>query len=489
MSTRFPNRTAERGQAALFMTMTLTVSLGLIGLVVDEGWGYWRQEACLTAAQSAAMGGIMFAMKNNTTWPPSSCTTSSTIVCQSTPTSCPTNLTLGSTPTTDVQAACLYAQQNGFTASGKQNVTIAANTGSPPTTSGVSTSYYITARAVEKTPLTFLSVIAGSSNNLVSARATAAVISSAAGSCVYVLDPTSSLALNASNGVTVQSQCGFWINSSSSTALSVVGGSSLQALDSSSIALVGGYTNANGGSITPTPTHSSAATDPFLSKSVPLQRAVTGAHTYSCTYGTSGGCAHTSTSTYQCDYNNFVSNSGGSNVTVSPGVYCGGITIGNVNSVVFSAGVYVLDGGGLCLGCGGGISGGVTGAGVSFFNTGTASSYRGITIGNGVNVTFSAPTSGSMAGLMFYQDPSLTLTLNTTTCTTSTMSCFNGGSSSSYSGSIYLPTTAVTWDNGTTTNTLAMVVYDVIFAGGAYFKVDTTGATGLGGTTLSGMVE
>jgi hypothetical protein len=484
MSKRLPSLASERGQAALFMTMTLTISLGLTGLVVDEGWGYWRQEACLTAAQAAAMGGIRFAMINNSTWPPSTCTTSSTIVCQSTPTACPTTLTLNSTQSTDVQAACVYAQQNGFKATGKQNVTIAANTGNPPTTSGVTTSYYITARATELIPLTFLSAIAGRTGNLVSARATAAVISTTSGSCVYVLDPSGSLALNASNGVTVQSQCGFWINSSSSTALSVVGGSQLQALDSSAIDLVGGYTNANGGSISPAPTHTSAATDPFLSKNVPLQSSVTGAHAYSCSYGTSGGCAHTSTSTYQCDYNNFSQTSWVASLTMSPGVYCGGINIGNVQAVTFNSGVYILVGGGMNLGGSGGISGGVTGSGVSFFDTGTASNYKGITIGNGVNVTFSAPTSGSQQGLIFFQDPSLSLSINSTT-----ESFFEGGSSSSYAGAIYLPTTSANWANGTNTNTLGMIVYDITFAGGAYFKLDTTGITTLGGSVSSAMVE
>jgi hypothetical protein len=479
-------RTSERGQAALFMTMTLTVSMGLIGLVVDEGWGYWRQEACLTAAQSAVSAGIMYAMKNNATWPPSTCTAASTIVCQSTPTACPTNVTLPATPTTDVQAACYYAQQNGFTASGKQNMTIAANTGNPPTVSGVATTYYITARAVEKIPLTFLSAIAGRTSNLVSARATAAIVSTTGGSCVYVLDRTGSLALNASNGITVQSQCGFWINSSSATALSVVGGSQLQALDSTAIDLVGGYTNANGGSISPTPTHSSAATDPFLSKNVPLQRSVTGAHTYSCSYGSSGGCAHTGTATYACDYTNFSQTSWVSMVTMSPGVYCGGINIGNVNAVTFNPGVYILDGGGMNLGGSGGISGGVTGSGVSFFNTGTASTYKYINIANGVNPTLSAPTTGSMQGMLFYQDPSLSLAVNGTTTST-----FAGGSSLNLSGSLYFPTTAINWSNGTntTTGSVGMVVYDVTFTGGAYFKQDTTGITTLGSTVSSAIVE
>ena len=231
------------------MTMTLTLSFGLVGLVVDLGWAYWRQEACLEAAQSAAMAGVMYATTINSTWPPATCTTGSAVVCQATATACPAGTALGVAATSSVDEACKYALQNGFKASGKQNVTIAANIGNPPTASGVTTAYYITARTSEQVPLTFLAVIAGRTSSIVAAVATAGVISTAAGDCVYVLDPSANLALNASNGSSIQSECGFWINSSGATALSVIGGSQLDALDSTSINLVGGSTNANGGII------------------------------------------------------------------------------------------------------------------------------------------------------------------------------------------------------------------------------------------------
>jgi hypothetical protein len=478
------------------MTMTLTVSFGLIGLVVDLGWAYWRQEACLEAAQSAAMGGVMFAMHNNTTWPPATCTTGSTVVCQATATACPTNLTPG-TASTDFQAACLYAQQNGFKATGKQNVTIAANTGNAPTASGVTTGYYVTARVTEQVPLTFLAVIAGRTNSTVAAVSTAGVTSTAAGDCVYVLDPSGTvldpsgdLALNASNGVTVQSECGYWINSNGATALSVIGGASLTALNSSKISLVGGYTNANGGTITPLPTHSSAALDPFATRNVPLQRSAIGGRTYACTYGASGGCADTSSANYKCDHGapgaGTTYSTGGSNITLSPGVYCGGITIGNINSATFNPGVYILDGGGMKLGYGGGVSGGVTGTGVSFFNTGTNSTYAAIQIINGANSTLSAPTSGSMAGLLFYQDPSLSPGISA-----ATTSAFAGGVNLILAGSMYFVNTAINFSNGTnsSTSSVGMVVYDVTFTGGAYFKHDGTNITGLGATTSAGMVQ
>jgi hypothetical protein len=481
----------ENGQAALFMTMTIGVTLGVMGLVVDEGWAYWRQEACLTAAQAAAIAAAQYANSNNATWPPSSCTSSSPISCNATGATCPTNLTLATNATSVLTAACLYAQQNGFKATGNQNITVYTNTGNPPNVSGVASAYYINVRVAEKTPLTFLAALAGNTSAIVSGSSTAIVAVTATSDCIYVLDPSGSAAVNANNGISVQSECGYWINSSSSSALTVIGGASIKALNSSSINLVGGTSINNGGSVSPTPTVSGAATDPFLSRSVPLQRSVTGSHTYSCSYGSTGGCAHTSTASYQCDYTNFVANAGGSNVSMSPGVYCGtggspAISIGNVNTVTFASGVYILDGGGMNLGGIGGINSVTATAGVCFFNTGTNSTYKYIVIGNGVPFTASANTSGSQAGIVFYQDPSLSPGINA-----NTTSQFQGGSNLSIAGSIYLPTTAMLFANGTNTSNLstALVVYDVTFTGGAYFKKDAANITSLGATNKSFLVQ
>lgn len=478
-------RSRESGQAALFITMTLTVTFGVMGLVVDEGWAYYRQEACVTAAQAAALAGAVYANNNNTTWPPSSCSATTALSCSSTAYTCPSNLTLGTSSTSVYMTACLYAQQNGFKATGNQNVMIYANSGNSGI-SGATTAYYVTAKVSEKTPLTFLSVLTGQTSTIVSGTSTSGIITTPASDCVYVLDPSGSASLNASNGVTIQSECGYWINSSSSSALSVIGGATVKALDSSSINLVGGVNQNNGGVISPTPTKTSAAADPFGSIPVPLQRAATGSHSYSCTYGSSGGCAHTSTATYQCDYNSFNWTSWVSNLNMSPGVYCGGIQIGNVSQVTFAPGVYILDGGGMNLGGSGGINKVIASGGVSFFDTGTSSTYRGITVGNGVPFTVSAESSGSQAGIVMFQDPSLTLTNGTT----NTTSYFNGGTNLNITGSLYFPTTTLNYSNGSTSAApTGLVVYDVVFTGGTYFKKDTTDATGLGSSQKLAMVQ
>src|SRR5262249_29831557 len=128
-----------------------------------------------------------------------------------------------------------------------------ASNGSAPTASGVTAAYYVTARVTEQNPLTFLSVLGGGLWGTVSARSSAGVLSTSGGSCIYVLDPTGHATLNMSNGVSVTSECGVYVDSSASDALSVIGGATLRATNSSAIKVVGGTSINNGGSASPTP--------------------------------------------------------------------------------------------------------------------------------------------------------------------------------------------------------------------------------------------
>jgi Putative Flp pilus-assembly TadE/G-like len=83
--------------------------------------------------------------------------------------------------------------------------------------------------------------------------------------------------------------------------------------------------------------------------------------------------------------------------TVSPGTYCSNITING--SVTFNPGLYVLTGNAvLTLNN----SATVNGTGVTFYNTGTSR----INFNGGTTATLSAPTTGTYAGILFFQDPS-----------------------------------------------------------------------------------
>jgi hypothetical protein len=86
--------------------------------------------------------------------------------------------------------------------------------------------------------------------------------------------------------------------------------------------------------------------------------------------------------------------------TISPGHYCGGLRLGPLALVNARPGEYVISGGPLVLGPGSAL----TGEGVSFRFVDADSTF---TFGLGSIVSLSAPTSGPMAGYLFFQDPGI----------------------------------------------------------------------------------
>ncbi|WBK00475.1 TadE/TadG family type IV pilus assembly protein [Methylocystis parvus] len=98
-----------------------------------------------------------------------------------------------------------------------------------------------------------------------------------------------------------------------------------------------------------------------------------------------GACAHT---------NQIVS---GGTLTLMPGVYCGGLHVTAGASVTLSPGVYVMSGGPLKVD--GGSSFTTNGAGI--FLTGAGAT---LWFGQDTTINLTAPTSGPLAGLLFYED-------------------------------------------------------------------------------------
>ena len=104
------------------------------------------------------------------------------------------------------------------------------------------------------------------------------------------------------------------------------------------------------------------------------------------------------------------------NNKIQPGIYCGGITIGDTNNVVytFQPGIYILAGGGLNVGS----AAKAAGTGVMFYNTGTggtsysswgcpAKAYSSLAITGQGELNLKAATSGSFVGMLFYSDRTL----------------------------------------------------------------------------------
>jgi hypothetical protein len=105
--------------------------------------------------------------------------------------------------------------------------------------------------------------------------------------------------------------------------------------------------------------------------------------------------------------------------TITPGRFCGG---GNLKGTkTFAPGIYVIDGGNFRINA----NANVAGAGVTFFLTNGAT----VDFNGSAKVTFSAPTTGTYKGVLFYGDRD----------DDGISSKFNGNAQSSMTGAIYLP--------------------------------------------------
>jgi len=266
--------------------------------------------------------------------------------------------------------------------------------------------------------------------------------------CLYTLDPSASNAFSVSGGVNVQVGCGIMVDSSSGTALSASGGAKVTA---SSINIVGSYSSSGGATLSPSPNiHATAQSDPLAYVPAPSVGAP--------------------------NFNNF-SVSGGTVKTISQGVYANGISISGGSNVTMNPGTYILLGGGLS------VSGGstLTGTGVTFYNTaGSGHSYGAISLSGGTNVQLSAPTTGSLAGMLFFQDRTIASGVG---------SSLSGGASTVFSGALYFPTTSLSYSGGAGSTYTIIVSKTISFSGGATLNANYSALPGgspvKGGASLS----
>jgi Flp pilus assembly protein TadG len=398
----------------------LVFLFGVLGLVVDVGYGYYLKQVAQAAADSAATAAAVSAAASGGTC-------GSDVKCQPNY-SCPDNPKSDN----DFDVACLYAKANGMSG---QTVTLSSGTGTPATVSGLTTNYWISTTVSIPMTLGFLSVT-GATGGLVSASSTGAVISSGGGGgCVYVMDPSLSGAYTIVGTAVVNSNCGIYVNSNASDAITAKGTSTTTA---PTISVVGGSKITGGASVSPTPTTgAAAAADPLAGLPAP--------------------------SFSGCDYTNFSSTGG--TTTFNPGVFCGGIRITGQANLIFNPGTYILNGGGLTSTS---ANTSITGNGVFFYNTSSGYSFGPITLAGGTNVTLTAPTSGTYQGILFFQDRSINSSATNT---------ITGGSSGTMSGSVYMPTANISYrGNSTTRQTLAFISDTFTAVGTSYFQNDSTGA-------------
>jgi hypothetical protein len=342
-----------------------------------------------------------------------------------------------------VSSAKADAAANGFT-DGQNSVVITVN--HPPSTGYSTTDSSAVEVLISQTVPTFFMQILGFASGTVQTRAVARV--GGGTNCFYVLDPSMNSALGVSGGVTVQFTCGVQVNSTSNTALTVTGGSHVTA---PYFDVAGKYTVNGGSSISPAPSQSAPAlSDPLASLSPP----------------TVGGCTYSN-----------ISIGNGATVTRSQGTYCNGLTIGGGATVTLNPGIYVLKGGGLTISNGAH----VTGNGVVFYNTYAAGyPYAPITFNGGTTVTLTAATTQTYAGILFFQDRSVVSALPNT---------ISNGANATLTGTLYFPTTSLSYAGGANAAYTIVVADSVSFSGGVTVNSNYSSLPGgspvRGNTTLS----
>jgi Flp pilus assembly protein TadG len=392
-------RRDQSGSYLVIFAIMMPVLIGLVGLGVDYGVWMNASQKMQAAADAAAFSAAAL-------------------------------LTSGTGGDVTTQADAI-ASAFGFT-NASNGVSVTVN---KPPASGAHTS---TAGAVEviirQPQPRFFSAVISSGQTTVAARSVA--VAGSSGGCVLALNPTASgaISLQGTSNVTL-SGCNLYDNSSSGSALSIGGSSTLSAL---AVAVAGAVTGQS--SITASKgvtTGASPVADPYAGAS----------------YGSYSGCAQNNYSTKNT-------------VTLSPGVYCGGLNLGAGANVTLQPGIYYLDGGSLSMSG----SASLTGTGVTLvFTSSTGSGYANATIGGGATVNLSAPTTGPTAGIAIFGDRNMTV---------GTFFDFSGGAAQQITGAIYLPRAAAQFSGGASASTSCtqLVADTVTFKGNANFAANCSGS-------------
>jgi len=351
---------------------------------------------------------------------------------------------LGRAPNlTDVQNEGYKATaSNGFT-NGANSTQVTVNW--PPLSGRYANDGFVEAIVTQPRPTVFMAIL-GFQSATVTTRAVAGIKDSDL--CVLALQPTLPKAINMNGSFSVTANCRIADNSNDSDALDDSGGACMIA---KSIAVTG-TAGGNGTCFTPPPTNNAPREpDPFAARAAP-------------------------TFSLPCNYSNQSINGAGT-WTLSPGVYCGGIRIqgqggsGCPTQVTFQPGTYVLYGGGLDVngGC-------LTGTDVTFYNTGTtsgANQYSRIQIQGNVTGGLYAPTTGSMVTMLFFQDRAFS---------GGQANIVNGNTGLTLQGTLYFPTTPVTFAGGASSTGAAaytiLVAGSIKFTGGATFNDDFSSLPG-----------
>jgi hypothetical protein len=376
---------AEDGQAMVLTALGLTFIMLMAGLGVDVGYLKYQRHQMQKAADAAALAGASV-------------------------------LTYSSSETNIQNAAYNDSAANGFT-NGSDGISVTVY--HPPRSGAfINNPAYVEVYVAQPRP-TFFMRVGGFNSSNVRARAVASTTGDASG-CIYAMDPSSQAALLFNGNINVASTCGIYDNSSDSNNAMRKDGTSgiVQVTGGNGIGVVGGYT---GSGYSPTPTTGIARLqDPLQNLAAP-------------TFATPPPPSN-------CTYTNFTINGSVDPPPLSPGTYCGGITISSSVNVTFQSGTYILYGGGMKVTG----SPNLQGTGVMFYNTGRPNgtplyTYAPITLAGSSTSHLSASLdpNNPYAGILFFQDRNYVSTAN------ADQSTINGTNGAQFIGAMYFLNTTL----------------------------------------------
>lgn len=391
--------------AALCMVMLLC----FMALGIDVGLLLYTKRQLQTAADAAAIAGALEIEQCGAT------------------TNCSAIQEAAKSAVTENGLASLTVLTQCATGSGTGS-TLTVNNG--PCALGASDPNYNNSKYVEtvitRQQPTFFARIVGINSVTVAARAEAGL--GPPQFCLDVLNLTASNAMLMNGNASLVAQCGVMVDSSASTALLANGHVTLSA---SAIDVHGGDLINGNPSVSPNPsTGVPARPDPLANTPVP----------------SIGSCGTTKSSPYTGSPSQVTVNGGSKTAVVfNPGTYCGGIQINGRATATFNPGLYIVNGNMI-------VNGGdtVSGNGVTFyFPSGS------LTMNGSSDANFVAPTTGTYAGILLFQNQSDTNTV-----------ILNGDTTSVWQGTIYLPGAQLTLNGGSNLAAYTILVVNTLIVNG-----------------------
>jgi Putative Flp pilus-assembly TadE/G-like len=409
-----PKAYDRRGAVLPLVAITMFALVALLALAIDGGLLQRERRLAQNAADAGALAGAQEIFRNQT-------------------------------QDTVFAAARNETARNGFT-HGSNHAKVTVDT--LPTGDLFGGAKFVRVIVYDTVPTIFPHVL-GREAVLVRAQAIGGIVPPS-GNCMVALDPNQdkqTLAVSAGATLTA-SQCGIAVNSRDPDALDVRGNGSVLS-GASVITVVGNYNVSSGGTITGATPQIKAqpAGDPLAYLTTPAPGPCPGAY-------------------------NVVQPA--QDTTLQAGVYCGGIKLGSSVNVTFAPGMYWLLGGGLDVGS----SATANGTGVTFVNMNAPAADGGynkfgiINFQSSSQSTLSAMTTGSLAGVLFYQDPTAGQPGHTYN------NVIHSGAGSTFSGSLYFPTQNLTISSAGTLTINGGVVAQQIGIQDTQTQVVITGSGG-----------